>query len=85
MSSQTTRRAFLKLTTAAASVTAAEFSHAMPASKGIALIVDSGSALTSAESVQWAVEKFREALAARVADDWSSGEDFRQSPHHCWT
>jgi hypothetical protein len=73
MPSRTTRRAFLKMTTAAASVTAAEFSHALPASKGIAWIVDSGSALTSAESVKWAVEKFREALAAKGVPISDSG------------
>jgi hypothetical protein len=81
MASQTTRRTFLKLTSAAASVTAAEFSHAMPASKGIALIVDSGSPLTSAESVQWAVEKFREALAAKgISVFGSSGFTVLVSP-----
>jgi hypothetical protein len=62
---QTTRRAFLKLTTAAASVTAVEFSHPVPIGKAIALIVDPGSALTTSEPAQWAVEEFRQALTVK--------------------
>jgi hypothetical protein len=64
MPSRTTRRAFLRLTTAAASVSAVEFSHAVPIGKAITLIVDPGSALTTSEPVQWAVEEFRQALTA---------------------
>jgi hypothetical protein len=37
----------------------------MPTSEAIALIVDPGSALTTSEPVQWALEQFREALAAK--------------------
>ena len=59
------RRAFLKITTAAASVTAVEFSHALPISNAIALITDTDSPLAASESVQWAVEKFRQALTAK--------------------
>ncbi len=65
MPTQTTRRTFLKLTTAAASVTAVEFSHAVPNSKSIALVIDSGSAVTGSVPVQWAVERFRQALTAK--------------------
>jgi hypothetical protein len=65
MPNRTTRRAFLKLTTAAASVSAVEFSHAVPIGKAIALIVDPGSALTASEPVQWAVEEFRQALTVK--------------------
>jgi hypothetical protein len=65
MSSHTTRRAFLKLTTAAASVTAVEFSHAMPAGKVIGLVIDPDSALTTSEPVQWAAERFRQALTEK--------------------
>jgi hypothetical protein len=65
MSNQTTRRTFLKLTTAAASVTAVEFSHAVPIGKAIALIIDSGSPLTTSEPVQWAAEEFRQALTGK--------------------
>jgi hypothetical protein len=62
---QPTRRAFLKLTTAAASVTAVELSRAMPTGMAITLIIDPVSALTTSEPVQWAVEKFRQALTVK--------------------
>src|SRR5258708_26967830 len=73
---RTTRRAFLKLTTAAASVTAVEFSHAVPIGKTIALIVDPGSALTTSEPVQWAVEQFRQALATKGITSSGSSTTF---------
>jgi hypothetical protein len=62
---QTTRRTFLKLTTAAASTTAFEFSHAVPASKTIRLIIDTDSALTLSEPLRWATEEFRQALGLK--------------------
>jgi hypothetical protein len=65
MPNQTTRRAFLKLTTAAASVTAIEFSQAMPTANVIALIIDPGSVLTTSEPVEWAAEQFRRALTVK--------------------
>ena len=65
MPNQTTRRTFLKLTTAAASVTAIEFSQALPTGNGIALIVDRDSALTTSAPVEWAVEQFRQALMGK--------------------
>src|SRR5260370_28943577 len=65
MLNQTTRRTFLKLTTAAASVTAVEFSHALPTGNSIALIVDSGSAVSTSAPVEWAVEQFRQALTGK--------------------
>ena len=73
MPNQTTRRTFLKLTTAAASVTAAEFSRALPTSKGIALIVDTESALIATEPVQWAVERLHQALTAKGVPISGSG------------
>ena len=76
MPNQTTRRAFLRLTTAAASVTAIEFSHALPTGNAIALIVDSGSAVTTQESVEWAVEQFRRALAAKGITSSTTGSAF---------
>jgi len=74
MSTQTTRRAFLKLTTAAASVTVIEFSHAMPTANAIALIIDPGSVLTTSEPVEWAAEQFRRALTVKgiTSSDTSS-------------
>ena len=65
MPTHTSRRTFLKLTTAAASVSAVEFSHALPAGKAVALIIEPDSQLTASEPVRWAAEKFRQALAAK--------------------
>lgn len=65
MPKQTTRRTFLKLTTAAASTAALEFSHAAPVSKTITLIIDADSALTASDPVRWAAEEFRQALRVR--------------------
>ncbi len=76
MPNQTTRRAFLKLTTAAASVTAIEFSHALPTGNAIALIVDPGSAVTTSEPVEWAVEQFRRALTVKGITSSTTGSAF---------
>jgi hypothetical protein len=73
MADRTTRRDFLKLGTAAASIGVAEFSHAAPTGKSIAVIVDPGSALTASEPVQWAAEKFRQALGAKGIGSSASG------------
>jgi hypothetical protein len=54
MANQTTRRGCLRLTTAAASVSAIEFSRALRTGNSIALIVDPGSAVTTQEPVEWA-------------------------------
>jgi hypothetical protein len=62
---QTTRRTFLKLTAAATSVVAVEFSHAAPDTPAIALIIDANSQLVKAEPVQWALEQFRLALKSK--------------------
>src|SRR5271168_835777 len=74
MPTETTRRAFLKLTTAAASVTAIEFSHALPSGKAIALMIDRSSPLTTGGPVQWAVEQFRQTLTIKgiTSSDTSS-------------
>lgn len=61
----TTRRSFLKLSTASASIAVARVSHAMPAEEKIGVIVDPHSALTSSEPVQWAAGKLRDALAIK--------------------
>ena len=65
MSPQTTRRTFLKLTTAATSVAAAQLSYALPADAGVSLLVDPDSPLATSEPVQWATEQLRGALAAK--------------------
>jgi hypothetical protein len=66
MANQTTRRGCLRLTTAAASVSAIEFSHALRTGNSIALIVDPGSAVTTQEPVEWAEEQFRRALTLKA-------------------
>jgi hypothetical protein len=76
MPNHTTRRTFLKLTTAAASVTAIEFSHALPTGNAIALLVDSGSALTTSKPVEWAAEQFRQALTDKGITSSSTGNAF---------
>jgi hypothetical protein len=76
MPNPTTRRTFLKLTTAAASVTAVEFSHAVPIGKAIALIIDPDSALTTSEPVQWAAEEFRQALTVKSITSSNSSSTF---------
>jgi hypothetical protein len=73
MPTQSTRRTFVKLTTAAASVTAIEFSYALPTGKAVALVIDSGSALTASEPVQWAVERFRQTLTVKGITSSDSG------------
>jgi hypothetical protein len=65
MPTRTTRRTFLKVTTAAASVTAVDFSYALPSDKSVTLIIDPDSELTSTEPVRWAAEKFRQALTLK--------------------
>src|ERR1035437_9165409 len=61
----TNRRTFLKLSAAAASLTAAEFTHGAPAGTHIALLADPASLLTTGAPVQWAMGKLREALTAK--------------------
>jgi hypothetical protein len=65
MPKPTTRRTFIKLTTAAASTAALEFSHAAPLGKTITLIIDADSALTASDPPRWAAEEFRQALRVR--------------------
>lgn len=76
MPMKTTRRTFIKLTTAAASASAVELSHAMTTGKDVALIIDSGSDVTASEPVQWAVEEFRQALTAKGITSSESGSTF---------
>lgn len=63
--SQTTRRSFLKLTTAATSLTAVELSRAAPVSDEVAVILDHDSPISTSEPVQWAVEQLRAAFTAK--------------------
>jgi hypothetical protein len=65
MTKRATRRTFLKLSAAAASISAAEFAHAAPGSPVVFIRVVPGSPLIAAESVQWALGRLREALAGQ--------------------
>ena len=58
MPTHPSRRTFLKLTAAAASLTATDLARANPADGSIALITDKG-ALLGSESVQWALAEFQ--------------------------
>ncbi|HXE09408.1 MAG TPA: hypothetical protein VN612_16005 [Acidobacteriaceae bacterium] len=65
-----TRRSFLKLSAAAASVSAANFAHAAPSSGRIAIVADDASSLVKSEPVQWALGKLRVALTpAHLTED----------------
>ena len=65
MSRKATRRTFLKLSAAAASLTAAELAHAVPVRSQVALVTDADSQVTSSAPIQWATTKLREACAFR--------------------
>lgn len=65
MTSFTSRRTFLKLSTAAASMAAMDLASAKTGGEEVALIIDSQSALTDTEPVQWALSKLRAALSAK--------------------
>src|SRR5215813_4278758 len=73
---QTTRRTFLKLSTAAAAVIAAKSSRAITAAEQVGVIVDSHSPLASTEPVLCAVEKLREALTNKGFTVSASGGTF---------
>ena len=62
MSRKATRRTFLKLSAAAASLSAAEFAHAAPQAGKIAIITDDASPLINNEPVRWAAQKLRDAI-----------------------
>lgn len=74
MSRKPTRRSFLKLSAAAASVSAAKVAHGLAPSGGrIAIITDDSSPLILSEPVQWALEQLRDAITpARIASDHSA-------------
>jgi hypothetical protein len=64
MPRKATRRTFLKLSAAAASVTAAKLAHAAPQAPRVSISI-SLSPLTESEPVQWAIGKLKDALTAR--------------------
>jgi hypothetical protein len=62
MPRKATRRTFLKLSAAAASLTAAEFARAVPPIKRIAVVTDDESPLVNNDTVRWATQKLRDAI-----------------------
>ena len=76
MPTQPTRRTFLKLSAAAASLSAAEFAHAVPPAKRIAIVTDDDSPLINNEPVRWAAEKLRAAITPQGLSNKQSGADF---------
>ena len=72
MSRKPSRRSFLKLSAAAASVSAARLAHAAPTGGRIAMIADD-SPLVHSEPVQYALGRLNDALTpARLTDDHSA-------------
>ena len=74
MHAKPNRRTFLKLSSAAASLTAAELAHAGPATFGVAVKIDPSWPVASTQPVQWAADKLRDALKARKA--FAPGTDY---------
>src|ERR1035441_9606851 len=62
MTKRASRRTFLKLSAAAASVAAARLAQAAPPAKLIAIVTDDDSPLVNNDTVRWAVEKLRQAI-----------------------
>jgi hypothetical protein len=65
MPKRASRRTFLKISAAAASLTAAELAHAAPTAAGVNVILDSNSPHVTSECVKWATDKLRSALKAK--------------------
>lgn len=76
MRTRPSRRTFVKLSAAAASVTAAELAHALPNGRRIAIVMDDDSPLIYNEPVRWATEKLREAITPERLAVQQNGADF---------
>jgi hypothetical protein len=63
MTKRASRRTFLKLSAAAASVSATRLADAFPAGRRIVVVTDEDSPLIKSEPVQWAIGKLHEAVA----------------------
>lgn len=70
------RRTFLKLSAAAASLSAAELAHALPAGRLIYIVTDDDSPLIHNEPVRWATQKLREAITPQNLTTKQSNSDF---------
>src|SRR5664280_1202891 len=76
MPTRPTRRTFIKLGAAAASLTAAELAHAVPPNRRIAIVTDDDAPLINNEPVRWATEKLRTAITPQGLANKQSGADF---------
>jgi len=78
MPNRHTRRTFIKLSAAAASLTAAELAHALPNGGRIAIVADVDSPLIASVPAQWAIGKLQDALTAKgVAPSDQGTSSFR--------
>jgi hypothetical protein len=75
MPRKATRRTFLKLSAAAASVGATRLANAFPAGRRIVVVTDKDSPLIKSESVQWALGKLREAIASNILASGGPGAE----------
>jgi hypothetical protein len=62
MTKRASRRTFLKLGAAAASLGAVEFARAVPPAQRIAIVTDDDSPLVNNDAVRWATQKLRDAI-----------------------
>lgn len=76
MSSRATRRTFLKLSAAAASLSAVELAHAVPPVKRIAIVTDDDSPLVNNDAVRWATQKLRDAITPKSLSPKAGAGDF---------
>ena len=76
MTKPASRRTFLKLSAAAASLSAAELAHALPAGRLIYIVTDDDSPLIHNEPVRWATQKLREAITPQNLATKQSSSDF---------
>ncbi len=76
MTKPASRRKFLKLTAAAASLTAADFAHALPADRRISIVIDDDSPLVNNEAVRWATQRLRDSIPSQNLAKRKSSSDF---------
>jgi hypothetical protein len=76
MTKQASRRTFLKLSAAAASLSAAELAHAFPPIKRIAIVTDDDSPLVNNDAVRWATQRLRDAITPHSLSPRAGAGDF---------
>jgi len=75
MPKRASRRTFLKLSAAAASVSATRLAHAFPVGRRIVVVTDQDSPLIASEPVQWAIGKLRYAIAGNTLAHGGAGAE----------